>query len=70
MSVAKSNTLRRLVRPSKHLRKLIRDYERMAAAGRANNRPIGGVNCCCCRHIHGRPNNALHVQPGREAGGL
>ena len=23
------------------------------------NRPIGGVNCCCCRHIHGRPNNAV-----------
>ena len=41
---------------SARLRKLLRDYERMSAAGRADNRPIGGVNCCCCRHIHGRPN--------------
>ena len=46
-------------RCSAELRRLIRDYERMAAAGRANNRPIGGVNCCCCRHIHGRPNKVI-----------
>jgi len=43
-------------RGSARLRKLLRDYERMSAAGFASNRAIGGVNCCCCRHIHSRPN--------------
>jgi hypothetical protein len=60
---------RREAAGSARLRRLIRDYERMSAAGRADNRPIGGVNCCCCRHIHGRPNAEAHASARSVAEG-
>jgi len=47
---------RRAASGSARLRKLLRDYERMSDTRLSDQRPIGGVNCCCCERIYRRPN--------------